>query len=50
MKPRILKIKGLWHCSTGLTLIGLGFTPKTAYEDWLKHYNAEAKRLKKEQT
>ena len=35
MKPRIIKILGVWHCSTGLKPIGLGFTPEKAYKDWV---------------
>lgn len=38
MKPRIIKLQGVWHCGVrGIPnkRIGLGYTPKAAYLDWL---------------
>lgn len=38
MKPRIIKLSGIWHCALrGIPhkRIGLGYTPKAAYLDWL---------------
>lgn len=40
MKPRIIKITGVWHCGIkGIPnrYIGLGFTPFGAYMDWVSH-------------
>lgn len=35
MKPRIYKKGGLWHCrGWGWPHVGLGFTPRAAYDDW----------------
>jgi len=37
MKPTIIKIAGVWHCyAYGTVEIGLGFTPRHAYRDWLE--------------
>jgi hypothetical protein len=50
MKPRLLRLSGIWHCHLG-GLVGIGYSPKDAYMDWEKlarHYNAETRRLKKE--
>jgi hypothetical protein len=50
-KPHLIKIRGVWHCAARLNQIGLGYTPKCAYESWLelaRHYNAEARKLKQE--
>jgi len=37
MKPHLIKINGLWHCSiTGeMMKTGIGYTPLQAYDDWL---------------
>ena len=38
MKPRIIKLRGIWHCGVrGIPnkRIGVGYTPKAAYLDWL---------------
>ena len=38
MKPRIIKLQGIWHCGVrGIPnkRIGVGYTPKAAYLDWL---------------
>ena len=38
MKPRIIKLRGIWHCGVrGIPnkRIGLGYTPRQAYQDWL---------------
>ena len=38
MKPRIIKLSGIWHCGIrGIPnkRIGVGYTPKAAYLDWL---------------
>ena len=38
MKPRIIKLRGIWHCGIrGIQnkRIGVGYTPKAAYLDWL---------------
>lgn len=38
MKPRIIRIGGVWHCGVRGILnkrIGLGYSPKAAYLDWL---------------
>lgn len=49
MKPRLLKLCGLWYCVTDWKIQGLGWTPLQAYDDWRNlNYNAEARRLKKE--
>jgi hypothetical protein len=51
MKPHLLRLRGIWHCHLG-GLVGIGYSPKDAYTDWEKlarYYNAEARRLKKEQ-
>ncbi len=40
MKPRIIRICGVWHCAIqGIKnhWIGLGFTPSDAYRDWVRH-------------
>lgn len=40
MKPRIIRISGVWHCGIrGIANhhIGLGFTPSAAYLDWVRH-------------
>jgi hypothetical protein len=38
MKPRLIKIRGAWHCAILLgprgQRIGIGFTPKQAFDDW----------------
>ncbi len=37
MKPRIIQIKGIWHCGCRGAKdrhIGKGYTPLQAYEDW----------------
>ena len=39
MKPRLIKIHGVWHCGImymRVGRIGEGFTPKEAYDDWAK--------------
>lgn len=39
MKPRLIKIAGVWHCGImGLPdgKLGLGFAPAEAYWDWVK--------------
>lgn len=38
MKPRIIKLRGIWHCGIrGIPnkRIGVGYTPRQAYQDWL---------------
>lgn len=38
VKPRIIKLRGIWHCGVrGIPnkRIGVGYTPKAAYLDWL---------------
>lgn len=38
MKPRIIKLQGIWHCGVrGIPnkRIGVGYTPRQAYQDWL---------------
>lgn len=38
MKPRIIKLQGIWHCGVrGIPnkRIGVGYSPKAAYLDWL---------------
>ena len=54
MKPRLIKIFGIWRCATHPQKVGLGFTPKQAFDDWMQHRSAEARaearRLKKEKT
>jgi ribosomal protein L37AE/L43A len=36
MKPRLIKINGVWHCRAGGKIrTGLGYTPFQAYHDWL---------------
>ena len=43
MKPRIIKICGIWHCGIrgirGIPnrYIGIGFTPCAAYRDWVRN-------------
>ena len=40
MKPRIIKICGIWHCGIrGIPNrhIGIGFTPCAAYRDWVRN-------------
>lgn len=40
LKPRIIKICGVWHCAIrGIAnrYIGLGHTPSAAYLDWMRH-------------
>ena len=40
MKPRIIKICGIWHCGIrGIQNrhIGIGFTPCAAYRDWVRN-------------
>ena len=39
MKPRIVKIRGLWYCGTaygGFCRVAIGYSPAHAYEQWLK--------------
>ncbi|AOG22007.1 hypothetical protein [Acidovorax sp. RAC01] len=41
MKPRIIKIRGIWHCGIrGIRNkhIGLGFTAMSAYLDWIRRH------------
>ena len=48
MKPRLVRLRGLWHCHLSGLVIGIGYSPKDAYMDWEKlarHYNAEACKL-----
>ena len=38
MKPHFRKVSGIWHCGVrGIPnkRIGVGYTPKAAYLDWL---------------
>lgn len=39
MKPVIRKKRGIWYCSVlrnfWLCRLGMGWTPKQAYEDWV---------------
>lgn len=35
MKPRIIKLQGIWHCGVPNKRIGVGYTPRQAYQDWL---------------
>jgi len=36
MKPRLFKADRLWYCWVdGQSSIGVGYTPKHAFDDWL---------------
>lgn len=43
MKPRLIKINGVWHCCLPgewrgpgfIRFCGLGYTPGDAYRDWV---------------
>lgn len=37
MKPRLKQTKRLWYCwvKGGVGIIGCGYTPVDAYDDWL---------------
>lgn len=34
MKPRLIKIDGLWCCKRWGDKTGIGYTPRQAYQDW----------------
>lgn len=36
MKPRLIKVNGLWHCGIKGTKghLGVGWSPDEAYRDW----------------
>lgn len=46
VKPRLWKYMGIWYCSQSGTHSGLGYTPTTAYKDWIV-YNGLAIANKK---
>ena len=35
MKPRLRRISGVWYCWIEWTMMGMGFSAKDAYDDWL---------------
>ena len=43
MKPHLIRISGLWFCSTRRTsLFGIGYTPASAYRDWVSLMKAKS--------
>ena len=49
MKPHFRKVLGIWHCGIrGIPnkRIGLGYTPRQAYQDWLYATMSEPPNLK----
>lgn len=49
MKPHLRMYLGVWHCGFPRFggLVGLGYTPKQAYERWARHYRSEARKMTK---
>ena len=47
MKPRLKKIYGAWHCGwwphIPKQFLGIGFTPRAAFDDWIAGPRAGAK-------
>jgi hypothetical protein len=39
MKPRIYKKNGLWFCRLWAWRVGIGYSPRAAYEDWKRHHD-----------
>lgn len=49
MKPRLILIRGIWHCGDITTRevrkpIGIGYSPAEAWEDWFKLWRASLVR------